>query len=93
MLGYEPPRPKFWKALVAAALAVFPLSYIFDVAITHRRPGWLYLIVAFGITWLVALQTYAGYGAMLYKNGSPVWWRNISRAALSLLPDRNKLDD
>jgi hypothetical protein len=93
MLGYEPPQPKFSKALAAAAAVVFPFTYIFDVALLRHQPSWLCLIIACVLTVLVALQTYGGFARMLYMINNTVWWFGISRAALSLLRDRSKLDD
>lgn len=58
MLGYEPPQPKLWKALVGAGIIVFPFLYIADVAAFHHRPGWIYVVVAALITALIGRQMY-----------------------------------
>lgn len=58
MLGYEPPQPKLWKAVVAAGVVTFPFLYVADVAITGHRPGWLYALGATVITLLIGRQMY-----------------------------------
>jgi hypothetical protein len=61
VLGYEPPEPKLWKAIVGAGLITFPLLYLLDAAVLHRRPGWPYLLIASAITLLFGRQMYS-YG-------------------------------
>ena len=58
MLGYEPPEPKLWKALLGAGIVVFPFLYIADVAVFHHRPGWIYLATAAAVTFFIGRQMY-----------------------------------
>lgn len=62
MFGYEPRQPKLWKAVLTAALIVFPFLYLLDVAMMHHQPGWLYVLIAATMTGLLAYQMYAGVG-------------------------------
>ena len=53
MLGYNPPQPKLWKALLVAAIFVFPASYgLHHFARAVPSPVWYsitaVLWVAFG---------------------------------------------
>lgn len=88
MLGYEPPQPRFWKALIAAAIIVFPLLYLFDVAIMHHQPGWMYAIVASAISAIIGYQMYSGVG--LWSTG---WLGRSTKAAASLLPGDERKSD
>jgi hypothetical protein len=75
MLGYEAPQPKLWKALLGAALIVFPLFYIADVAILHHRPGWIYLVAALGVSIALGWQMYAKGPESLRPIAGPRNWR------------------
>lgn len=92
MLGYEPPQPKLWKAVVGAALVVFPVFYLLDLAFTHHRPGRVYLALATGASLLFGYQMYSQGPAGLRPLGG---WRGrwtmggVSDPARSLLPKNN----
>ncbi len=60
MLGYEPPQPKLWKAIAGAGIIVFPLFYLADATLLHRRPGWIYVVVAAAVTFVLGRQMYSG---------------------------------
>lgn len=62
MLGYEPPEPKLWKAVLTAALIVFPSLYLLDVITMHHQPGWFYVLSASAVTTIVGCQMYSGVG-------------------------------
>ncbi len=85
MLGYEPPRPRLWKALIAAAVIVFPLLYLGDVVAMHHQPGWVYVIVASAISAVIGYQMYSGVGQW-----STGWLGRSSKAAASLVPKRQQ---
>jgi hypothetical protein len=52
MLGYDPPEPKLWKALLVAALFVFPFSYGLHTLFMHFIPAWLWYGVT-AVLWFV----------------------------------------
>lgn len=58
MLGYEPPQPKLWKAVLGAGLITFPFLYIADFAIMRHQPGWIYVAVATLVTLFLGWQMY-----------------------------------
>jgi hypothetical protein len=46
MLGQEVPQPKLWKALLVAAIFVFPFSYALHTLFFHFIPSGIW----FGVT-------------------------------------------
>ena len=87
MLGYDPPAPKLWKAVLGAAIITFPVLYLADVAILHHRPGWIYVGISCFISFLLGYQMYSS-GPDSLRPFSP-WFRrstSISSSAQSLIP-------
>lgn len=101
MLGYEPPQPKLWKAVLAAGIPTFPILYLLDVAIMHHRPGWIYAAIASGITLLLGYQMYSGgpqsLGPINFGTGSRFLGggSRMDGKAASLVPrsERKQQDD
>jgi hypothetical protein len=74
MLGYEPPEPKYWKALTAALCVALPAAFL-SHEILPASPLWIWLG---GAVALAAIMAYNMHRKARY-DGDAQWRMNFAR--------------